>query len=559
MGAEHPIPEQEGEDERDHEPLIFGKELKGETHIPIATFTFTSAPRPQRDTLFAVLFVVTVLSSYAIGFFAIRNADFHPESKLRFMRYNPESNVCERIQHAYVGTTPTHYALISEHRTYETSLHGRHLDLGSILFPAAITAALILPVGLSLLYLLHRYTREALFVILALTCIIPALFFLVASSVCLTSQSCATMSASAQYTVAFLGFAAVVTFLQFLVVCKNRSRLELTVQILKTSLESLKHNLSLLLLNPVLGFATVVINIPIGIFIWYALFNGRVAPNFDAIRDAANECRIATGAPCCDFQRSNWVTPYLVLSSVAMLWVVLVAGQLQILVVSGTISQWYFAPAGSSTEGTTKRALWNAFGPLFGTACLSSLMLTISMVLKSLMDRSAFVKVGPGVVAVFLRACFGWLFQLFEFFTRFTTNFAAISGDGFCTAARKTSDLLQRNWLSTLIVEVLVQNLLTGMALTLAMVHFGVVLGVIHYLGGDEPLVTATACFLVALLGLGQLYQFMAAVIDTVYICYGLDKDVGVVSKVEVHDVYMLLPPVSSGDETMLAVRSCEP
>ncbi len=117
------------------------------------------------------------------------------------------------------------------------------------------------------------------------------------------------MSASAQYTVAFLGFAAVVTFLQFLVVCKNRSRLELTVQILKTSLGSLKHNLSLLLLNPVLGFATVVINIPIGIFIWYALFNGRVAPNFDAIRDAANECSVATGAPCCDFQRSNWVTP----------------------------------------------------------------------------------------------------------------------------------------------------------------------------------------------------------------------------------------------------------
>jgi len=81
---------------------------------------------------------------------------------------------------------------------------------------------------------------------------------------------------------------------------------------------------------------------------------------------------------------------------------------------------------------------------------------------------------------------------------------------------------------------------------------------VTYYLGRDEPLLTANACFLVALLGLGLLYQFMAAVIDTVYICYSMDKDVGVVSKVEVHDVYMLLPPASSGDETMLAVRSCE-
>lgn len=246
-----------------------------------------------------------------------------------------------------------------------------------------------------------------------------------------------------------------------------------------------------------------------------------------------------------------------------MLWVVLVAGQLQILVVSGTISQWYF---GSSTKGTAKRAVRNAFGSSFGTACLSSLMITISMVLKSFLDRSAVVKmIGPSsIVAVFLRACFAWLFQLFEFFTRFTTSVAAITGDGFCTSAQATAELLRRNWLSTLIVEVLIQYVLTGMALTFSLVHFFVVLGVMHYFfAATEPfwsLVTANACFLVALLGLGQLFQAMTAVIDTVYICYAMDKDVGVVSKAEVHHVYMLLPPVSSsGDETMLAVRSFEP
>lgn len=563
MGAEHPSPENERHE--DHIPLLEAKQRR-ETHIIPVTldgaspgrFNFNAAPRPWRDTLFSFVFFATVLTSYAIGFFAVRNADAHPESKLRFARYNPESKQCEPIQHAYVGTTPTHVALFPERKAYET---GRHTNEGAILAPVFTTAALILPMGFSLLYLLHRYTRAILFAILALMCIIPVAFALVASSICLTSHTCSVMSTSERLTSAFLCFAAFVTFLQFLVVCKNRNRLDLTVQILKTSLQALKENFSLLALNPMLGLATVVINTPIVVFMWYALLNGRVAPNYEAIRDGANGCSQATGAPCCYFKRSEWVTPYLILTGVAVLWVVLVAGQLQILVVSGAISQWYFAPSGSSTAGATKRSMRNAFGPSFGTACLSSLMLTVSMVLKSVMDR-AVVKTGPSIVTVLLRACFAWLFYLFEFFTRFSTNFAAITGDGFCSAAHATSELLRRNWLSTLIVEVLVQYLLTGMALSLALLHFGVVFASMYYFTAMEPfwsLMTANVCFLIALLGLGLLYQAMAAVIDTVYICYAMDKDGSVVSKAEVHNVYMLLPPASSGDETMLAVRSFEP
>lgn len=554
MGAEWPSPEQDVE----VDPLIGAKDETVVRIDGVAKFAFNGDPqRPRRDVLFTVLFVATVLTSYAIGFFAVRNANLHPESKLRFMRYNPESNQCERIQHAYVGTTPTHVALIPKRRAYEIEQ-----DLRTLLVPVLITAALITPLGLSLLYLLHRYTREAIFAILALMCIVPVSFFLVTSCICLTSDTCSTVSTSGQITFAVLSVAAFITLLQFIIVCKNRSRLDLTVQILKTSLESIKQNLSLLLLNPVLGFATLVIITPIWIFTWYALFNGAVAPNFDAIKDGTNRCSQSTGAPCCHFQQSNWVTPYLVLAKVAMLWVVLVAGQLHVLVVSGTVSQWYFAPSGSSTAGMTKRAMRNAFGSSFGTACLSSLMLTFSVLLKSLINRVV-GKIGPSIVAVFLRACFAWLFQLFEFFTRFTTNFAAITGDAFCTAAQATSELLRRNWLSTLIVEVLIQYLLTGMALTVAILQFFVVFGAMHYFAVTEPfwsLMTANVCSLIVLLGLGQFHQAMSAAVDTVYICYAMEKDVGVVSKPEVHHVYMLLPPVSSsGEETVLAVRSSQP
>jgi hypothetical protein len=83
-----------------------------------------------------------------------------------------------------------------------------------------------------------------------------------------------------------------------------------------------------------------------------------------------------------------------------------------------------------------------------------------------------------------------------------------------------------------------------------------------YYFTATDPwysLVMANVCFVISLLGLAQIYGPLSTVIDTVYICYAMDKDVGAVSKREVHDVYMLLPPASSGEETMLAVRRSEP
>lgn len=45
------------------------------------------------------------------------------------------------------------------------------------------------------------------------------------------------------------------------------------------------------------------------------------------------------------------------IAGIAVTWVVMVASQVKVLVVTGTIAQWYFAPAGSSTVGSTKRSL----------------------------------------------------------------------------------------------------------------------------------------------------------------------------------------------------------
>lgn len=49
----------------------------------------------------------------------------------------------------------------------------------------------------------------------------------------------------------------------------------------------------------------------------------------------------------------------------------------------------YFAPAGalSATRGTTLRSLKHAMGPSFGSLCLSSLVLTISQIMRQALEQ----------------------------------------------------------------------------------------------------------------------------------------------------------------------------
>lgn len=49
----------------------------------------------------------------------------------------------------------------------------------------------------------------------------------------------------------------------------------------------------------------------------------------------------------------------------------------------------YFAPAGalSATRGTTMRSLKHALGPSFGSLCVSSLVLTISQIMRQALEQ----------------------------------------------------------------------------------------------------------------------------------------------------------------------------
>ena len=59
---------------------------------------------------------------------------------------------------------------------------------------------------------------------------------------------------------------------------------------------------------------------------------------------------------------------------------------------------------------------------------------------------------------------------------------------------------------------------------------------------GANSNVVAGSSFVLLMAALSVLIHLLNEVIETVYLCYAIDKDKGEVSKQEVHSVYVLLP-----------------
>lgn len=81
--------------------------------------------------------------------------------------------------------------------------------------------------------------------------------------------------------------------------------------------------------------------------------------------------------------------PPAAIGSVAILWTMLLANQIRVFVTSGAIAQWYFAPpsALAAPRGTTLLSLKHAMGPSFGSLCLSSLVLTITQIVRDSLEK----------------------------------------------------------------------------------------------------------------------------------------------------------------------------
>lgn len=308
------------------------------------------------------------------------------------------------------------------------------------------------------------------------------------------------------------------------------------MRIVQIAAAALTDNISLLAVLPTLGLGLLVYFAPIVVFLVYSTWNGKVVPKQK--EGAGGEYYL------CVWRQDGWVPAYFALAIITMIWSAATMVEAQVYVTSGTIAQWYFAREGSKPSRSIRSSLRNAFGPSFGTVCFSGMVMGAIRVVRAVVDSAKQEDVAQGFVNLMLKCCANFLLSAFDFVNKFTINFAAITGEGYCSAAKMTYELLRRNLLSAVFVETVSTRILAGIIFVLSALYaiaVCAILKAVSALGAEMYLVAALA-WLLLMVVLGYFVHVLDNVIETVYVCYAIDRDRGEVRKQEVHEIYVLLP-----------------
>ena len=386
----------------------------------------------------------------------------------------------------------------------------------------------------------------------------------------LTSLSFAMFCFSEGHTyggVLFLGVTLVLAYVFHL----WREEIDLVNRLLQTAATALgdqKHTLTATM--GINAFVTAVVFIPFIFFMSYAWMHGKIVANRFAMThpEDGSKCidrrsydeytrsrnngetydmsAYVFEVNCCEWKTDSWVKPFVGLLFFSLLWTSSVAVCLRMFTIGGSTAQWYFAPPGTTGfKGTVKRSLTHGIKSQFGTICFGGLIMSIIEIIRNMVEKAQRENRNNGVMAV-LTCCVNLLWQCFAeiigFISKFAIVYAAISGDAFCDSARKVTTILQNNYLSTFAVWWLPSMILRTTAFIVSVV-FGVVFGILssNYFDdesrGVESFVLGLFCFLISLTILNFCLTVLLDVVDAVYLCYGIDKDLQMLTKPEIHDV----------------------
>lgn len=538
-------------------------------------FGYVQGPRPYRDIAFTVVFFILVLASVAWGIFCVanHNGDYGlVDSAL----YNSTSGLCYTSSVSGYGSTTVRkitdfksmsrwkrIAAINGNKSFISSLKvgwtqllsqkgfGQSFTAASfvtvLVWTLVLTLVLSVPFLFGFLWLLKAFAKQLVYACLPFFILIPVFLNVFWFVACIVSSECQE-SFSLAGRIALFIFVFVLCGILAWIIYANWDRVELTIKIMQTSAQALLSNWMLLLVLPSLSLVLLIFLAIFAVFLTFSYMNGEI------VGTSSSYCQGEAATDCCSWSADSWVPAYFVLAIFTALWSILLMTEAQVYVLSSTIGQWYFAMSGSRVTGSIRQALKNAFGPSFGTVTFSGLVLSFVRIIRAGIDSAQ--NVGQqGCFTAVLRCCFNFALVSIEFLNKFTINFAAITGESYCNSARMSYDLLKRNLLSPVFVEVISTRLLGGMVFVLSVVYAIVVCAILRAgmnLGAIAYYVTALAWLLLFVIFL-LFCQVLDNIIDTVYICYAIDKDSGAVSKMEVHDVYLMLP-VSRDQPPALAV-----
>ncbi|XP_059647483.1 uncharacterized protein LOC132293855 [Cornus florida] len=490
--------------------------------------------RPIKDLSFLIVFALFVLSTFAFGIFASVNRNPNSSNISSFV-YDSNSSSCVDQSSSTLSSIDTTLSFYY----YSSSSSG---VLKYLIWTLVITLILSVPFALCVLLLLKHYTKQIVYISLPFFVIVPIFINVYWFVACTVSSTCSDAFPLAYRILVFVFLFLIVGVIVWIFVV-NWHRIELTVSIIGVASNALLRNLRLFGVLPALTLSLFVYYAPIVVFLVLARQNGEIV-----VREESEEYY-------CAWKQDSWVPAYYALAILTMLWSAAAMVEAQAYVISGTIAQWYFSKDDLKPRKSIRSSLRNAFGPSSGTVCLSGLLICVVRVVRAVVDIAQ--EEAPGMLNLILRCCVNTLLTAIDFLNKFTINFAAITGEAYCTSARMTYELLKRNLLSAVFVEIVSTRILAGICLVLSAIYAIVVYAIVNAasnLGVDSYFVAVMAWVLLTVV-LGFFVHVLDNVIDTVYVCYAIDKDKGEVYKQEVHEVYVHLP-ISRNHRSSLDTRT---
>ncbi|XP_022947465.1 CTL-like protein DDB_G0288717 [Cucurbita moschata] len=491
--------------------------------------------RPFKDIPILVLFILFVLSSFGFGIFATFNRNIN-YSNLSSYYYDEKTSNC--VTDSVFSSSPILVFLYSFSSSSSV--------LKSLIWTLVATLILSLPICFFLLLLLKHYTRQIVYASLPFFVLVPIFINVYWFIACTVNPTC-SYNFPMVYRILVLIFMFLVIGVIVWIFIVNWHRIGLTISIIGVASDALSMNLGLLVVIPSMTLGLLIYYAPIVLFLVFARLNGKIVPHHHG----------SSGDYTCVWKQDKWVPAYYALAILTMLWSGAVMVEGQVYVISGTISQWYFSKEEDDTpRRSIRKSLRNAFGPSAGTVCLSGLLILVVRVVRAMVD-SARQEDTPGVFKIILRCCVNTFLAAVDYLNKFTITFAAITGEAYCSSARMTYELLKRNLLSTVFVETISTRLLLGIAFVLSTIYAIVacaILRAVSHLGADTYLV-AFAAWLLLIVILEFFIHVLDNVIETVYVCYAIDRDRGEVCKQDVHEVYVHLP-ISRNHRSSLVTTS---
>ncbi|KAL1362120.1 hypothetical protein HN51_010401 [Arachis hypogaea] len=496
--------------------------------------SYNHGPRSFKDLPFFILFLLFSLSTFAFGIFSIFHRNPNYPASLSSFSFNPTTQTCTTST-----STSTTYFLLSLNSTYYSSNFVEDLT-----WTLVITFILSIPICWLLLLFLKHYTKHLVYATLPFFIVIPIFLNVYWFVVCTVSSTCSDVFPMV-YRILVLVFLFLVIGVIVWILVANWHRVELTISIIGVASNALSWNLGLFGVLPCLTIGLLLYYVPMVVFMVFATFNGKVVPK-----------GLEGDEIGCVWKQDSWVPAYFALAILTMLWSATAMVEAQVYVISGTIAHWYFSKDDQVPRKSITNSIRNAFGPSVGTVCLSGLLMCVVRMVRSAVD-SARQEDAPGIVNLILRCCVNAFLAAVDFLNKFTINFAAITGEAYCTSARMTYELLRRNLLSAVFVETISSRILAGIIFVLSAIYTIVVCVILKTttsLGSDSYLVAALA-WLLLIIVLGFFVHVLDIVIDSIYVCYAIDRDSGEVCKQDVHEVYVHLPISRSSRQSNVVTR----